>query len=688
MLFSRNFFCGRSNIPHKQNKQKRAAFKLWMRVFVMRSEHNLLLRHNFSSSSHLNSTQLHMDAITESFAEKARDPYSLAAVVVGGAAFRAVRALSVSTLGGLVAESRVGAALLNVGANSVALVLEAGTFVTSERLLRVSLGGADQSLLRWEGANGLKNAWASSIVNFGALRGAGFVTAGTSGLVQHAASVSAMVSANHASAALGWTEAHAGTLMDEIVEASVLDLQMKAGMSLMHTFAPGITHWERSVDVAHEARLATLGRSFAHGETSTVQESLLPVMRAEEGDVRPEQAGREERTETPETPETPRVSVSNRLHLLGLGALSTFLLGFTTHTESLAMQAAAVGVGLAVVGKEVCDRYIWPRFRQSFIDKAQARGVDVSQIDVSGQALAPLREILQQTRVDFAQNKKIVVPNSLTAGAVVAALSACWASIAHRPLLTALGLGLAPFLDGIDGTVARKLKAASRSGALADDFADNVNNGPILGTLTFAHLANLGHPFLGMMTAAAFTLGIRTRLSAFRLFSDNPDLKPVEDRLGNPHYENGRGFLGVASPVAAMSVLGLYNSVHNSPYLFFGGCMFTAFSLVDMMARGKIAKALTGARAAAYSIPGGALALYQNLLDSGHVDGLTRTVDVLSSATASFVLCYIADPYVRAALRKVSRGSNGSLEPVKSALEREGLTGDSDAEIPPAPPRE
>ncbi|MBF0491341.1 MAG: 1-acyl-sn-glycerol-3-phosphate acyltransferase [Deltaproteobacteria bacterium] len=346
------------------------------------------------------------------------------------------------------------------------------------------------------------------------------------------------------------------------------------------------------------------------------------------------------------------------LSVLALGAMGSILTSFT-NTESLGLKALGLGIFVSVAGKEVCDHSFWPKLRQSFVNNARARGVDVSKVDVSGQALAPLVDILRQGGVDFRKNRKILIPNALTASAIVSALGACAASIAHSPLLTSLGLGLAPLLDGIDGTVARKIGASSRTGEWADDFADNVVNGAIVGTLAAAHLANLGYPILGVMVAGAFTLGIRLRLSVFRLISDNPSLKPKEDALGNPHYpptysaegkEISRGFLGVASPVAAMSVLGLYNSVQNSPYLFFGGCMLTAFSLDDWMARGKLGKALSFRRAAAYALPGGALSVYHLLTDTP-LDTLHAVVDMGSSAVASFTTAYIAEPYAKAAWR-------------------------------------
>lgn len=618
----------------------------------MRAESNALSRHALvQAPSALSTVQLKQDALIGSFSEHASDPYSLAGIVGGGAAFRLVRGLSVAGLGGLVANSRLGAALLRAGSNIAGVAAESGTFVTSQRLLLLAAGEADVSVLKWSGRDGIKNAWLSSMVSFSAMRVSGVFTAGQNSFIQHTASVNAMVGANHLTAAAGFTEAHSGSLMEEYIEASVMDLQVRAGMGLLHHFAPGIGRWERGLDLVHQTRNASLGRPELREGFSFAD--AISLMGAEQGGPR-QAEGPAAASETPS--ETARRSATLRPRLLALGALSSLLVGFT-HTESLGLQAAGVGLGVALIGKEVCDRYIWPRLRQSFVDNARARGVDVSNINIEGQALAPLREIFRQARIDFAQNKKIVIPNSLTASAIIAALSACWAAIVHRPLIATLALGLAPFLDGIDGPVARRNKAASRTGELADDFADNACNGPILGTLTFAHLSYLGHPLLGLITASAFTLGIRTRLSEFRLFSDNPSLKPTHDPMGNPHYENGRGFLGVASPVAAMSALGLYNSVHNSPYFFFGGCMLTALSLVDMMARGKIGKGLSGARAAAYSLPFGALALYQNIVDTSHVGLGTRTIDVLSSATASFALFYMVDPYARALYRKMSKGS-------------------------------
>ncbi len=72
---------------------------------------------------------------------------------------------------------------------------------------------------------------------------------------------------------------------------------------------------------------------------------------------------------------------------------------------------------------------------------------------------------------------RVLIPNIFTLVGLCAGLTAIRMGIEHRWDLAVAALVFAAFLDGIDGRVARLLKASSRFGAELDSLADFVNFG-------------------------------------------------------------------------------------------------------------------------------------------------------------------------------------------------------------------
>jgi len=107
-----------------------------------------------------------------------------------------------------------------------------------------------------------------------------------------------------------------------------------------------------------------------------------------------------------------------------------------------------------------------------------------------------------------------------------------------------LAVMLAGFLDGIDGRIARLLKAQSRFGAELDSLADSISFGVAPALILFLWSLQ-DSPRLGWFAALAFALSAVLRLARFNARIDMPD---------QPHKSAGY-LTGVPAPLGA--VLGL-----------------------------------------------------------------------------------------------------------------------------------
>ena len=173
-----------------------------------------------------------------------------------------------------------------------------------------------------------------------------------------------------------------------------------------------------------------------------------------------------------------------------------------------------------------------------------------------------------------------VVPNAITAAALCSGLTGIRFAYVGDWEKTVFAIILAGILDGVDGRIARLLKAQSRFGAELDSLADNVSFGvaPAL-VLYFWSLQNL--PRLGWFAALAFAICCALRLARFNARID------VEHQ---PH--KSAGFLtGIPAPVAAgLAFLPLYlwmadgAEIFANPILVGGWVAVIAFLMISNVA--------------------------------------------------------------------------------------------------------
>lgn len=175
---------------------------------------------------------------------------------------------------------------------------------------------------------------------------------------------------------------------------------------------------------------------------------------------------------------------------------------------------------------------------------------------------------------------RAMVPNAITAAALCAGLTGIRFAIAGEWEKSVFAVIIAGLLDGIDGRIARLLKAQSRFGAELDSLADNVSFGVAPALILYLwSLQDL--PRLGWFAALAFAIACALRLARFNARIDLED----EPR-------KTAGFLtGVPAPVGAGLVfLPLYlwfvtgREEFREPLLVSGWLVAMGFLLISSVA--------------------------------------------------------------------------------------------------------
>ena len=138
----------------------------------------------------------------------------------------------------------------------------------------------------------------------------------------------------------------------------------------------------------------------------------------------------------------------------------------------------------------------------------------------------------------------MLIPNIFTLVGLCAGLTAIRMGIEHRWDLAVAALVFAAFLDGIDGHVARLLKASSRFGAELDSLADFVNFGVAPAIIMF-NWALEDLRSLGWIAVLVFAVCSALRLARFNVSLDRTDL---------PAWRNAF-FVGVPAPAGAIILL-------------------------------------------------------------------------------------------------------------------------------------
>lgn len=135
---------------------------------------------------------------------------------------------------------------------------------------------------------------------------------------------------------------------------------------------------------------------------------------------------------------------------------------------------------------------------------------------------------------------RAMVPNAITAAALCSGLTGIRFAISENWGAAVVAIILAGLLDGIDGRIARALKAQSRFGAELDSLADSLSFGTAPAIIIYLWSLS-ADPRLGWFAALAFAICCALRLARFNAQID------VEHQ---PH--KSLGFLtGVPAPLGA-----------------------------------------------------------------------------------------------------------------------------------------
>lgn len=139
---------------------------------------------------------------------------------------------------------------------------------------------------------------------------------------------------------------------------------------------------------------------------------------------------------------------------------------------------------------------------------------------------------------------RMVLPNLVTVLAICAGLSGIRLAFEGRFETAVAMVLIAAFLDGIDGRLARMLKATSKFGAQMDSLADIVNFGVAPALVLYAYLLDrAGSP--GWIAALLFAIACGLRLARFNV---------LDEDLERPAWQ-AEYFVGVPAPAGAVIVM-------------------------------------------------------------------------------------------------------------------------------------
>ena len=139
---------------------------------------------------------------------------------------------------------------------------------------------------------------------------------------------------------------------------------------------------------------------------------------------------------------------------------------------------------------------------------------------------------------------RMLIPNLITVLAICAGLTGIRLAFENRFEMAVAMVLIAAFLDGIDGRVARLLKAQSKFGAQMDSLADIVNYGVAPALVLYVFILDQARSF-GWIAAIVFTVAAGLRLARFNVISESTTKSAWES-----YY-----FVGVPAPAGAMLVL-------------------------------------------------------------------------------------------------------------------------------------
>jgi CDP-diacylglycerol--serine O-phosphatidyltransferase len=139
---------------------------------------------------------------------------------------------------------------------------------------------------------------------------------------------------------------------------------------------------------------------------------------------------------------------------------------------------------------------------------------------------------------------RLMVPNLITILAICAGLTGVRLAFEGRYELAVAMVLVAAFLDGIDGRVARMMKATSNFGVQMDSLADIINFGVAPALVLYVYVLDQARS-IGWIAALIYAIAAGLRLARFNVMTDRPD-KPAW---------LSEFFVGVPAPAGALLVM-------------------------------------------------------------------------------------------------------------------------------------
>ncbi|GHC68892.1 CDP-alcohol phosphatidyltransferase family protein [Limoniibacter endophyticus] len=174
---------------------------------------------------------------------------------------------------------------------------------------------------------------------------------------------------------------------------------------------------------------------------------------------------------------------------------------------------------------------------------------------------------------------RTLVPNLITVLAICAGLTGIRLAFEQRVELAVTMVLIAAFLDGVDGRIARRLKAQTKFGAQMDSLADIINFGVAPALVLYAHLLDRIGSF-GWIAAVVYAIACGLRLARFNVLSED---------MGHTGWKT-EYFVGVPAPAGALLVLlpiylGFIGVPLGQPFAVFAAIftVFVAYLLVSRL---------------------------------------------------------------------------------------------------------
>ena len=139
---------------------------------------------------------------------------------------------------------------------------------------------------------------------------------------------------------------------------------------------------------------------------------------------------------------------------------------------------------------------------------------------------------------------RMMVPNLITVLAICAGLTGIRLAFEGRYELAVAMVLVAAFLDGIDGRIARMMRATSNFGVQMDSLADIVNFGVAPALVLYVYVLDQARSF-GWIAALIFAISAGLRLARFNVMVDRPN---------KPKWLS-EYFVGVPAPAGALLVM-------------------------------------------------------------------------------------------------------------------------------------